>query len=128
MQPGDTLTVDVRLRQVAAVLPPVGVTGIPVAAKLAGFQDRRRLGFGRFLSEADIEKAPGTRLSEKLRHLPGILVIYPRTGFSSNVRIATTRGGRGFNDGPCLVRLIVDGADPGGFQCQLHPSRRGSGD
>jgi len=77
MQPGDTLTVDVRLRQVAAVLPPVGVTGIPVAAKLAGFQDRRRLGFGRFLTEADIEKAPGTRLSESSGISPAFLSFTP---------------------------------------------------
>jgi hypothetical protein len=106
----DSVVVVVRLMPVAAVLPSVEVEGRRVSAKMVGFEERKRLGVGRFLTEDEIARGPGTRLSDKLRVLPGVRVLYSRGGSMNQVRIATTRGPDGFRNIPCYVRVIVDGA------------------
>lgn len=103
-----SVIVGIRLKPLAAVLPSVGVEGRRVSAKLVGFEERKRMGIGRFLTEEEISRAPGTRLSEKLRVLSGIRVLYSRSG-SNHVRIETTRGPQGLRNAPCYARLILDG-------------------
>jgi carboxypeptidase family protein/TonB-dependent receptor-like protein len=106
---GDSIDADFLLVPVVQDLPGVNVTGSVTQRQLAAFEDRRRLGIGRFLNEAEIQKAPGTRLSEKLRQLPGLQVVYPLVGPTNQVRIATTRGPQGFRNGPCWAAVMVDG-------------------
>jgi len=107
--PGDSIDADFLLAPLVQDLPGVNVTGTVAERKLAAFEDRRRIGIGRFLNEAEIHKAPGARLSEKLRQLPGLQVIYPRGGFSNQVRIATTRGPQGLRRMPCFAAVMLDG-------------------
>jgi hypothetical protein len=106
---GDSVDADFLLAPVTQDLPSVNVTGTIIERKLAAFEERRRFGIGHFLTEADLQKAPGTRLSEKLRHLPGLVVVYPRTGSSNQVRIASSRGPHGFRPGGCSAALMLDG-------------------
>lgn len=104
-----TVELTVRLTAVPVSLSRVEVSAErPVPAKLAGFEARRSSGIGRFLTQADIEKAPGIRMSEKIRQLPGVRLIYSRSNASS-VFVATTRGQSGLRNAPCLARVILDG-------------------
>jgi hypothetical protein len=105
----DSVNADFLLAPVRQDLPSVNVTSTIIERKLAAFEERRRFGIGHFLTEADLQKAPGTRLSEKLRHLPGLLVVYPRTGASNQVRIVSTRGPQGLRPGRCTAALMLDG-------------------
>jgi TonB-dependent starch-binding outer membrane protein SusC len=107
--PGDSIDADFLLAPAVQDLPSVNVTATIAERKLAAFEERRRLGIGRFLNEAEIEKAPGTRLSEKLRQLPGLRVLYPRVGFANQVQIVTTRGPQGFRQRPCPAAVMLDG-------------------
>jgi hypothetical protein len=104
---GDSLNADFRLVAVHQELPPVNVTGTLTAAKLLAFEERRRFGIGRFMTEDDVVKARGTRLSDKVSTLPGLLVQYVRG--SNEVRIASTRGAAGFRIGPCRATVMLDG-------------------
>jgi len=110
----DAMSLDLRLTALALDLPEVEVRTTLLDRKLSGFVERRRFGIGRFLDEDDIRKGPGTRLSEKVRSLPGLVVIYPRNRSSNEVRIASTRGKQsillqGGASGPCYSAIMLDG-------------------
>lgn len=66
---------------------------------LAGFYARRDLGFGRFITGAEIEARHPLRLTDVLRTVPGIQVLSPSLG-DSHVRI---RGNR------CAPVVWIDG-------------------
>ena len=104
----DTVKQDFFLKPLQKELAKVVVGASVSERKLSGFEDRRRLGVGRFLNASEVEKAPGSRMSETLRNLPGILILYSRTG-TNQVRVATTRGPQGFRSGPCLAAIMLDG-------------------
>jgi hypothetical protein len=80
--------------------------------RLRDFYERRRFGIGRFMTEQELAKAPGHRMSEKLRNLPGLVLLYPRPGFSSEVRVASSRGNQSIMlqpKGPCIAAIMLDG-------------------
>lgn len=109
---GDSLEADFLLSPLAQVLPGIEVQTPLLQRKLVAFEERRRFGIGRFLSEAELQKAPGSRLSEKVRQLPGLTVIYPRMGSSNAVRIASSRGQQSLTrqgGGPCFAAIMLDG-------------------
>lgn len=63
-----------RLARVATELPRVPVTSTPVDRKLVEFHERSRLGAGRFLDSAAFANTRGTRMSDRLAKLPGVLM------------------------------------------------------
>jgi len=68
----DTLEYDFALVKQPANLPEVAVTtDAPVPPKLAEFDARRKAGFGRFITPAELEKQQDRRLSEVIARLPG---------------------------------------------------------
>ena len=116
LRPGRAVEVEVRLAQVAVVLPEVEVKA---ATRLSEF-DRRRTslaGTGHFMTEEDIVRRNPLRTEELFRTVPGFAV-EPSGGF--NYRVVSTRGtGPG---GRCSPDVYVDGVkaviDPqlgGGF-------------
>lgn len=80
----------VTLSTLKAVLDTVRVTATRMYnRRLAGFEQRRRtLGFGRFLTEADIARRPAVEVTDLLRNLPGVRVY--RQGFD---KVLLVRGG-----------------------------------
>lgn len=100
-------TADFQLDAIVQALPDVTVKGAAPGRKLEGFEERRHIGIGHFLTQADVEKAAGMRMSEKVRHLPGLQVVFARTGGS--VRIATSRGPVNLSGSPCWVTMMIDG-------------------
>lgn len=101
----DSLEVDFLLVPIPLALPDVRVEGTLTSRKLAEFEDRRRFGIGHFLDSADIAKHGGSRLTDKLRHLPGLVV----SCRGSQCGVFSTRGQSSFLQS-CPVRLALDGA------------------
>lgn len=89
------------------------VADAPAAARLAGFDERRRRGEpSASITRAEIERRNPVQLSQLLRGLPGI-----RLADSLGIRVAvSTRGQKLSRAGsqmglvPCVMRVSVDGA------------------
>jgi hypothetical protein len=100
-------TTDVKLAQRAVTLSTVTVRGELVYSKrLADFEARRSEGWGlvgHFISPAEIERRPGTRLSGLLQGVSGVFVDSRRGG--ATVRMRSTSDAGDF----CTPSLYVDG-------------------
>lgn len=86
--------IDIELREAAQPLDTVSVTGreatIP-RGKLTGFHERKHMGIGRFLEEADIEKLGSRRLADILvARIPGLKTVRSGKGGSATY-IGTVR-------------------------------------
>jgi hypothetical protein len=115
---GDSLDVDFVLKPAVQVLPGVSVATTLTSRKLTEFNERRRFGIGHFLDSTDIAKGPGTRLSDKLRHLPGLNIACR----NATCALTSTRGPSGFRQ-RCPVGMGLDGAFVAGFNIDwLQPS------
>jgi hypothetical protein len=106
----DSLDVEFVMEPKVSELPEISVTTTLVQRKLVEFNERRRLGVGHFLDSVALANGPGSRLSEKLRHLPGLIVNCRGTVCS----LLSTRGQVSFT-GRCPVRLGLDGVEVNGF-------------
>ena len=115
---GDTIEVadagevrrEYRLKPVATKLPEVPVTTTLVNRKLAEFDERRRMGIGRFLDSTEFANGPGTRTADRLIRFPGLRVAQGRT--LNQVTIQTTRQAS-FRGRWCNASVWVDGVNLG---------------
>jgi hypothetical protein len=74
--PSDTLEFDFALIKQPTNLPEVAVrTDAPVPPKLVEFEERRKAGFGRFLTPDFLEKNRDRRLSEVMAVIPGPRIV-----------------------------------------------------
>ena len=114
---GDSLEADFLLSPIVTTLGEVAVTTTLLERKLEPFLERRRFGIGRFMDAREIEAAPGTRLSEKIRHMPGLVVIHPRDP-SQPIKIASTRASGSIMQPSrvCGVAIYLDGAHAPDFR------------
>lgn len=102
-------------------LPTVPVTAeaeLVRNAKLREFDRRRSMGHGRFLTEADLEKAQYRKLSDVLRKLPGITFMRAKraSGVSPLAEFAVSSRGSAtiMNESPvfgknCPIAIWLDG-------------------
>ena len=98
--PASSLTaVTVELAPEVLELEPIIVTTTRRGADRGGFAERQRLGFGRFITRADLETNP-RQVSSLLGMIPGVQVT-PATGL--------TGGGRLSMRGGCRPDLVLDG-------------------
>lgn len=105
--PGDSLEVDFTLRGEAVSLAPLEVTAAAprrVSAKMAAFDERRRLGFGRHLTRADLARYDHGPITTALRNVAGVkLIPIPCSG---GYAAGTLRGGdTGRNSGILCVGI-----------------------
>ncbi len=103
-EPVTNVDVTVELQPTAIELPEVVVLGdrtIYEFGRMREFWQRRRRGFGRFLTREDIERRPAFNTSDLLLGVPGIVV--HRVG--SETRIRSTR----FAGRQCPMNIYVDG-------------------
>jgi len=71
---------------------------------LGDFERRKRMGFGRFFDETEIERRKPISLTDLLRTLPGVRVVPSEWG-GEDV-LMRTRGGVGL----CRPDLVIDGS------------------
>jgi len=98
-----------RLARIEATLPEVPVTASLLDRRLYEFHERRRFGIGRFLDSAEFAKAHGTRTSDKLARLPGLIIL---RGRFSDAFVANTRQRRR-DGGWCRAAIWLDGINLG---------------
>src|SRR5262249_18404363 len=115
------------LEPAVRTLDSVVVTARTLTAKMQGFEDRRRLGFGWFMTEADIAKRNLVVSADYLRLAPSISLA-PTPNASGNpelVAISKREGGSLFGDGAgaCAMQIVVDGIPmPPRFPLELLPN------
>jgi hypothetical protein len=81
--PADTAAITIVLNPLATRLDPVvTVDSAPryLSPRLRGFEERRRSGMGRFISEAELRKSDASILSNVVRRIPGLNVTCRRGG------------------------------------------------
>jgi hypothetical protein len=91
-----------RLARVSASLPEVPVTATLGDRMLADFENRRRYGAGRFLDSTQFANSHGTRTSDRLARLSGLMISRGR-----NAAIVMSTRGR------CPATIWVDGLNYG---------------
>jgi hypothetical protein len=119
--PPDTLPITVVLNRVA----PAAVGGVQTLATvvtkdsaphyispgLKDFEDRRRLGGGHFISEAEMRKQDNRKMTNVIRDLAGVQMFCPRSGPRKFECFAVS--GRGHKNavqgGACEINLYIDG-------------------
>lgn len=94
--------------KIAAVLEERAVVlkAVEVAAKkgsgIPGFDERKKRGFGSFITRDDIEKRGAIRTSDLFRTIPGVQVNWNGSGYTVQMSRAST--------GYCPVQYYIDGA------------------
>jgi carboxypeptidase-like protein len=98
-----------RLARIEATLPEVPVTTTLLDRKLVEFHERRSLGIGRFLDSAEFANARGTRTSDRLKKLPGLMI--GRGRFLNEAYVLSTRspGKLAFRGEVCRAAVWLDG-------------------
>lgn len=122
---GDTLERDFAMAAVAQALPGVSVMApAPVSPKLADFEERRKEGFGHFITPEMLEKHEHRQLSEVMQLISGPTVV---RGTTNAAWIASVRGAqtpyqagvqaisaadrrKGAKSGVCYSAVVLDGA------------------
>jgi hypothetical protein len=93
----DTSPAELRMSRTAYRLPGVNVRdSVRILPKLSLFEEHRRLGFGRFLTQDVFEKDANRQVSEILARVPGARII---RGSSNAAWVGSSRGPRSFERG-----------------------------
>ncbi len=84
-------------------------------SELGGFYLRRSQNMGTFFDEDDIGQLSPHRLSDLMRHIPGVQVICPGVSLRCGIRMAAAAAS--LTDSDCPVEYFVDGSlAPRGFE------------
>jgi hypothetical protein len=108
---GDTLERDFAMAVVAQALPGVSVTAPPpVPPKLSQFEERRKAGFGHFITQDQLEKNEDRLVSEMMATVPGVRIVQggARGAFVASGRDPGKSAGRG-RIIPCFAAVVLDG-------------------
>lgn len=111
-RPGETVEAEVDLQRAPLELEGLTVTERMPSRTLrdAGFYDRRRMGFGKFVGREEIDARRDGKLSSLMMNLPGVNVVYcpfPRCLQPGYILIAG--GTRLSASSNCRMVLYVDG-------------------
>ena len=103
---GSAGAAQVELANLGITLDTIKVTAQRVYLRpLADFERRKRMGFGRFFDETEIERRKPISLTDLLRTLPGVRVVPSEWGGED----VLMRGGLG-GVGLCRPELVIDGS------------------
>jgi Carboxypeptidase regulatory-like domain len=107
---GDTVWANATLVLSVVELEPLTVTAEPKAPHGIGveaFEERRKLGFGKFMDSLDLQRHEQLHVSDLFFRIPGIAVVRPPDPANHYKHVAvTTRTNRGF---ACPLQVVVDG-------------------
>jgi len=106
----DTVRLAYTLNPVTATeLSPVVVSEPESQSlRLKGFDERRKLGFGEFMTRAEIEKAASVYPTELMRHFLAINVSPNRNGAVTEYYALSTREGGNPQQGACPMQVYLD--------------------
>jgi hypothetical protein len=108
----DTVRLDAVLVKISAqVLPEVETTERPApvpGSVMAAFEERRRVGFGKYLDSTDLRKAENRRVPDVLRGL-GVRMISFQSGGGPPEQRAVSSGISLHEGEPCWVSVFLDG-------------------
>jgi hypothetical protein len=103
--PGDTLRMSFALTRIATALDTVVVSAKRYSMRMTEFEGRRKLGFGHFMTQAEIESRNSVFAADLLRSIISVNVVPGGRPFE---QIAVNRrGGKG--TGQCAFQLFLDG-------------------
>jgi hypothetical protein len=102
---GDTLRMSFALEKIATALDTVTITAKRYSMRMAEFEEHRKLGFGQFMAQAEIEKRNTVYVGDLVRTFLGVDV-----GETIFGQIATShRFGGTFEQGICPFQVFLDG-------------------
>jgi hypothetical protein len=119
--PADTVPLTLTLKRLAptsagaAQTLPTVVTrdSAPgdISPGLQAFEERRRSGFGHFITEAELRKQDNRKLTNIIRELPGVTIRCPKTGPRKFECFAVSSRGmkNAVQGGDCETNLYIDG-------------------
>ncbi|HEU0014402.1 MAG TPA: carboxypeptidase regulatory-like domain-containing protein [Longimicrobium sp.] len=102
----DSVEVEVRLDKEVVLMSPLTVVGRKyLNPHLQGFEERRRMGRGHFITREQIEERNAGRVSDLVTYAAGVRLTAPGRGSARGSRgVASMRGG-----GRCSAQIFVDG-------------------
>jgi hypothetical protein len=108
----EIVTADAVLVSEGVRLDPLVVTGRPDAPRAIGgresFEERRRLGFGKFMDSTELRRAGGVRVSDVLTRL-GVSMYEVRGDAGLQLLATSSRRSGHSTDVPCYMSVIYDG-------------------
>jgi hypothetical protein len=106
---GETVDTALTVEQNGQLLPELKILATrPTRPDRTGFAERARMGFGYFMTEAEIEKRPGADLYSFLMRMPGL--IYNVTGGApGRAGRRVVMRGTGLSGSYCLPSFYLDG-------------------
>jgi len=96
---------EISLEAVAPTVDTVRVQADKWSAQMAGFESRRKMGFGHFFDESFLEQRNARTIADVLRQAPGVSI---NPGQNSRDQV-TMRGTSG--TGKCIPALFLDGVN-----------------
>ena len=112
LRKGETVTADAVLVSETVRLEGIVVTGRPDAPRGIGgresFEERRRLGFGKFMDSIDLRRHNNARVSDLLTRM-GVSVYEVRGERGLELLAASSRRTGHSTDVPCYMTVIYDG-------------------
>jgi hypothetical protein len=110
---GDTTEAEVKMNAVPQAMTTVHVEESRENVRdLGGFEDRRKLGVGRYVTREEIERRNPQVLSDMLRTMPGVMV--KPAGMGRSVLRFSRAEGRG-RSGDCPPTYFIDGTMAVGY-------------
>jgi hypothetical protein len=107
---GQTKSMDIVLVRMPVALDTVAVTDRSmrgVGAGFEAFEERRRLGFGKFVDSTMLRSIEHRKVVDLLRQFPGVKIyIPPAPNHYKRVLVSSRMEGRF----PCLLDVVMDGA------------------
>jgi len=95
----DTLRFSFAMRRIATELDTIVVSAKLMLARMAAFEERRKLGFGTFITAEDIKRRNPVALGEVLRGIPSISI--KGTGYDPQIPTST-------RSSKCPLQVVLD--------------------
>jgi hypothetical protein len=104
----DTVWANVFMVPQMVQLDPITVTAEPRQPRGIGreaFEERRRLGFGKFIDSTDLRRSEHLRVTDLLNRIQGVAVWIPPDAPWMRIAVSRRRAG-GY---PCPMQIVLDG-------------------
>ena len=119
----DTVRLSYTLEKVAEALDPVTITERAPTDRMSEFEQRRRLGFGEFMTRAEIDQRNSVFPTELFRKFLSVNVSPSRTGPITQYFALSRREGGNPTLGACPMQVYLDRVPlPNPFNLDLLPS------